>query len=64
MDHIIDVPESVWDKVMITNVKVAYLLLKEYMSLLRCSKAPSVIFISSIVGYQPMDVSFKYSNCF
>jgi len=61
MDHILDVPESVWDKIMITNVKVAYLLLKESMPFLRCSKSPAVIFISSIVGYQPMDVSF---NCF
>jgi len=61
MDHIFDVPESVWDKVMETNVKAAYLILKEFLSLLKCSKSPSVLFVSSIVGYQPIEVSF---NCF
>jgi len=52
-----DTTEEVWDKVFDVNVKSTYLLMKESLPLLKCSKSPSIIILSSIAGYQPFEVS-------
>uniref|UniRef100_V9IES0 Dehydrogenase/reductase SDR family member 4 n=1 Tax=Apis cerana TaxID=7461 RepID=V9IES0_APICE len=49
--------ESVWDKIFDINVKSTFLLLRDSLSFLRKSKSASVILLSSIVGYLPLDVS-------
>lgn len=54
---VFDGTEEVWDKIFDVNVKSTFLLMKESLPLLKCSKSPSVIIISSISGYQPFNVS-------
>lgn len=53
--------ESSWDKIFEVNVKSSYLLAKEALPLLQQSKAGRIIFISSIAGFQPMDLLGAYS---
>ncbi|KMQ84912.1 dehydrogenase reductase sdr family member 4 [Lasius niger] len=50
---VLDSTEEIWDKIFDINVKSTFLLMKESMSLLKCSKSPSIIIVSSIAGYQP-----------
>jgi len=54
---VLDSPEEVWDKVFDINVKCTYLLMKEALPLLKCSKSPSIIILTSLAGYQPFNVS-------
>lgn len=58
---VLDCSESSWDKIFDVNVKSAYLLAKESLPLLRKSKAGRIIFISSIAGFQPIEVLGAYS---
>lgn len=53
--------ESSWDKIFDINVKSAYLLAKEALPLLKESKVGRIIFISSIAGFQPLDLLGAYS---
>ncbi|PBC26712.1 uncharacterized protein LOC108001177 [Apis cerana] len=53
--------ESVWDKIFDINVKSTFLLLRDSLSFLRKSKSASVILLSSIVGYLPLDMLGVYS---
>ncbi|XP_043491406.1 dehydrogenase/reductase SDR family member 4 isoform X3 [Polistes fuscatus] len=52
---VLDSDENVWDKIFDVNVKSTYLLMKESLPLLKDSKSPSIIIVSSIAGYQPFD---------
>lgn len=49
--------EEAWDKIFDINVKSSFLLMQESLPLLRESKSPSIILVSSIAGYEPLDVS-------
>lgn len=53
--------ESSWDKIFDINVKSAYLLAKEALPLLKESKVGRIIFISSIAGFQPLELLGAYS---
>lgn len=53
--------EKAWDKIFDVNVKSAYLLSKEVKPFLQTSKGGSIIFVSSIGGYQPFDLLGAYS---
>ncbi|XP_070501024.1 dehydrogenase/reductase SDR family member 4 [Chironomus tepperi] len=53
--------EKAWDKIFDVNVKAAYLLSKEVKPFLQESKGGSIIFVSSIGGYQPFDLLGAYS---
>ncbi|XP_012225509.2 dehydrogenase/reductase SDR family member 4 [Linepithema humile] len=58
---VFDSTEEIWDKIFDVNVKSTFLLLKESLPLLKSSKSPSVIIVSSIAGYQPMNLVGLYS---
>ncbi|EFN81254.1 dehydrogenase/reductase SDR family member 4 [Harpegnathos saltator] len=58
---VLDTTEEVWDKIFDINVKSTYLLMKESLPLLKQSKSPSIIIISSIAGYQPFNLLGVYS---
>ncbi|XP_030749999.1 dehydrogenase/reductase SDR family member 4 [Sitophilus oryzae] len=58
---VLDCSESSWDKIFEINVKCSFLLAKEALPLLRKSKAGRIIFISSIAGFQPIEVLGAYS---
>ncbi|XP_076397711.1 dehydrogenase/reductase SDR family member 4 isoform X3 [Megachile rotundata] len=53
---LLDTPEQIWDKIFDVNVKSTYLLMQESLPLLRKSKSPSIIIISSIAAYQPITI--------
>ncbi|KAF3429060.1 hypothetical protein E2986_01645 [Frieseomelitta varia] len=53
--------EEVWDKIFDINVKSTFLLIQESLPLLRKSKSPSIIIISSIAGY--MSFPFLGAYC-
>ncbi|KAL7046495.1 hypothetical protein ACKWTF_002600 [Chironomus riparius] len=53
--------EKAWDKIFDINVKAAYLLSKEVKPFLQDSNGGSIIFVSSIGGYQPFDLLGAYS---
>lgn len=56
---VLDCTEKIWDKIFDVNVKCTFLLMKESLPLLKCSKSPSIIIVTSIAGYQPFNVSLK-----
>lgn len=53
---VLDCDEKVWDKIFDVNVKSSYLLAKEALPYLRREKNSSIVFISSIAGYDPFAV--------
>ena len=57
MSTVLETTEVVWDKIFEINVKSTFLFMKESLPLLRKSKSPSIIIMSSIAGYQPFSVS-------
>lgn len=58
---VLDSTEEVWDKIFDINVKCTFLLMKESLPLLKCSKSPSIIIVASIAGYQPFNLLGVYS---
>jgi dehydrogenase/reductase SDR family member 4 len=58
---VLDASEEVWDKIFDVNVKAAFLLAKEVKPFIVQRGGGSVIFISSIGGYQPFDLLGAYS---
>ncbi|XP_003706884.1 dehydrogenase/reductase SDR family member 4 isoform X2 [Megachile rotundata] len=58
---LLDTPEQIWDKIFDVNVKSTYLLMQESLPLLRKSKSPSIIIISSIAAYQPITLLGAYA---
>ncbi|KAK1126829.1 hypothetical protein K0M31_004451 [Melipona bicolor] len=52
--------EKVWDQIFNINVKSAFLLIQESLPLLRESKSPSIIIISSIAGYMSFPLLGAY----
>lgn len=57
---LLETPEEIWDKIFDINLKSSFLLLQESLSLLRKSKFPSVIFVSSVSAYKPFNVLGAY----
>lgn len=58
---ILDTTEDAWDKIFETNVKVPFLLTKDVAPLIEERGGGSIIFVSSIVAYQPSAVIGAYS---
>ncbi|XP_054015072.1 uncharacterized protein LOC128895999 [Hylaeus anthracinus] len=58
---IFDTSEELWDKIFDVNVKSTFLLMQESLPLLRESKSPSIILISSIAAYQPITLLGAYA---
>ncbi|KAM0732086.1 Dehydrogenase/reductase SDR family member 4 [Formica fusca] len=58
---VLDSTEEVWDKIFDINVKSTFLLMKESLTLLKCSKSPSIIIVSSIAAYAPFNLLGIYS---
>ncbi|XP_017793894.1 PREDICTED: dehydrogenase/reductase SDR family member 4-like [Habropoda laboriosa] len=55
-----DTSEELWDKIFDINVKSTFLLLQESLSLLRKSKTPSIILVSSVSAYRPYTLLGAY----
>lgn len=53
---VLDCSEQVWDKIFDVNVKSSFLLAKEAAPLIRKRGGGSIIFISSVAGYNPSKV--------
>uniref|UniRef100_A0A182XYV9 Uncharacterized protein n=1 Tax=Anopheles stephensi TaxID=30069 RepID=A0A182XYV9_ANOST len=58
---VLECSESAWDKIFDVNVKCSYLLAKEAVPFLRERKGGSIVFISSIAGFQPFQLLGAYS---
>ncbi|XP_058055206.1 dehydrogenase/reductase SDR family member 4 [Anopheles bellator] len=58
---LLDCSESAWDKIFEVNVKCSYLLAKEVLPYIRQRKGGSIVFISSIAGFQPFQLLGAYS---
>lgn len=56
---VLDCSEKVWDKIFEVNVKASFLLAKEATTLIRNRGGGSIVFISSVAGYNPSKVSLK-----
>ncbi|XP_029846805.1 dehydrogenase/reductase SDR family member 4 [Ixodes scapularis] len=61
MMPVLDTPEHAWDKIFETNVKSAFLLTKEVVPHLEKRGGGSIVYVSSIAGYQPMPLLGAYS---
>ncbi|XP_053682945.1 dehydrogenase/reductase SDR family member 4 [Sabethes cyaneus] len=58
---VLDASESAWDKIFEVNVKCAFLLAKEALPYIRQRKGGSIVFVSSIAGFQPFSLLGAYS---
>ncbi|KAJ8366965.1 hypothetical protein AAFF_G00336340 [Aldrovandia affinis] len=59
--NIMDSTEEVWDKILDVNVKAAFLLTKLTTPHMERRGGGSVVFVSSVAGYQPMQGLGPYS---
>ncbi|KAJ3584623.1 hypothetical protein NHX12_015118 [Muraenolepis orangiensis] len=59
--NILDSTEEVWDKILDVNVKAAFLMTKLVVPHMEKRGGGSVVFISSVAGYQPMPGLGPYS---
>ncbi|KAH8398379.1 hypothetical protein KR215_009523 [Drosophila sulfurigaster] len=58
---VLECDEKVWDKIFDVNVKSSYLLAKEALPYLRQEKGSSIVFVSSIAGYDAFELLGAYS---
>jgi len=58
---VLDTDENAWDKIFDINVKASYLLAKECLPYLRERGGGKIVFIASIVGFQPATLLGAYS---
>lgn len=58
---VLDASEAVWDKIFEVNVKCSFLLAKEVLPYIRQRKNGSIVFVSSIAGFQPFSLLGAYS---
>ncbi|XP_039447039.1 dehydrogenase/reductase SDR family member 4 [Culex pipiens pallens] len=59
---VLDASEEAWDKIFDVNVKCSFLLAKEALPLIRQRKSGgSIVFVSSIAGFQPFSLLGAYS---
>jgi len=59
--NILDCPEDAWDKIFDINVKTAFLLFRDCVPLMKERGGGSAVFISSIGGFQPINLLGPYS---
>ncbi|UJR25482.1 hypothetical protein I4U23_006828 [Adineta vaga] len=59
--NILETTESAWDKIFDVNVKATFFLIKEAIPYLEQQKNSSIVVVSSIAGYSPMDLIGAYS---
>ncbi|XP_030635636.1 dehydrogenase/reductase SDR family member 4 [Chanos chanos] len=59
--NILDSTEAVWDKILDVNVKAAFLLTKLVVPHMEKRGGGSVVFVSSVAGYQPFQALGPYS---
>lgn len=57
---VLDTSEAAWDKIFDINVKCSYLLAKEVLPHIRKRGGGSIVFVSSIGGFQPMGLLGAY----
>lgn len=57
-----DCSEEVWDKIFDINVKASFLLAKEAAPLIRERGGGSIVFISSLAGFNPFKVKISKKN--
>ncbi|XP_014284921.1 dehydrogenase/reductase SDR family member 4 [Halyomorpha halys] len=58
---VFDCPEDVWDKIFEVNVKCAFMLSKEALPLMKKAGRGSIVYVSSIAGFQPISLLGAYS---
>ncbi|XP_005180869.2 dehydrogenase/reductase SDR family member 4 [Musca domestica] len=58
---VLECDEKVWDKIFDVNVKSSYLLAKEALPFLRKEKNSSIVFVSSVAGYDAFALLGAYS---
>jgi len=58
---VLDCSEQAWDKIFEINVKCSFLLAKEALPYIRERKNGSIVFVSSIAGFQPFSLLGAYS---
>ena len=58
---VMDCSEQAWDKIFDVNVKSSYLLAKEVRPFIKKQGGGSIVFISSIAGFQPFSLLGAYS---
>lgn len=61
VSSVLDTDAEAWDKIFDVNVKSAYLLAKEVKPFIVKRGGGSIVFISSIGGFQPFDLLGAYS---
>lgn len=61
VSSVLESTEEAWDKIFDVNVKASYLLAKEVKPYIVERGGGSIVFISSIGGYQPFDLLGAYS---
>ncbi|RXN21536.1 dehydrogenase reductase SDR family member 4-like protein [Labeo rohita] len=54
--NILDSTEEVWDKILGVNVKASFLLTKQVVPYMEKRGGGSVVIVSSVAGYQPMQL--------
>ncbi|KAG8291929.1 hypothetical protein J6590_049841 [Homalodisca vitripennis] len=54
---VLDCAEEAWDKIFEVNVKSAFMLSKEVLPYLKKRNGGSIVYISSIAGFHPLNVS-------
>lgn len=57
---VLETSESAWDKIFDINVKCSYLIAKEALPFIRKRGGGSIVFVSSIGGFQPMGLLGAY----
>lgn len=61
MCQILDTPEDAWDKIFDVNVKSAFLLTKQIVPLMEARGGGSILYVSSIAAFKPMEIIGAYS---
>lgn len=57
---VLDTSEAAWDKIFDINVKCSYLLAQEALPFIRKRGGGSIVFVSSIGGFQPLSLLGAY----
>lgn len=58
---VLECEEDVWEKIFDVNVKSSFLLAKESLPYLKMSRGSSIVFVSSISGYDAFELLGAYS---
>lgn len=61
MCQILDTSEEAWDKIFDINVKSAFLLTQKIVPLMEARGGGSIVYVSSIAAFKPMEVIGAYS---